>query len=266
MTALDRIRKDLKRTLAQARPTVLDLGEAGLASVFPGGGLAAGAHEVAAAAPGDEASALAFATTLTVRALAAAGDARALLVQSAEAGRETGWAYGAGLQALGLDPDRLAVVAGRSGAEALRVTDEALRSGAVAVVLADLWEEPRLDLSATRRFNLACERTGGIVLLVTRDLDKTSAALTRWRVGAAPSVSRIGRARLERPAFHLQLWRNRMGPTGEWTVEWDSDDRVFRTPTPLPLPVVRSPADRSDAARPPHAHGVRSAGPYRQTG
>ena len=84
-----------------------------------------GVHQ--AALHGD-AAALAFAAALTARALRARSDARALLVQSAEAGREGGWAYGAGLQALGLDPDRLAVVAVKSGIEALRVVDEALKS------------------------------------------------------------------------------------------------------------------------------------------
>src|SRR5690606_11762063 len=102
---------------------------------------------------------------------------------------------------------------------------------------ANLWEAPRLDLSVTRRFNLAGERTRALALLVTRNLSGTSAALTRWSVAARPSIGR-GR-RLERPVFHVQLLRNRMGPTGEWTVEWNSDDCVFRAPAALPPPLAR---------------------------
>jgi protein ImuA len=254
--ALNRIRGDLRLQLQEARRPVLRLGEAGPACAFPQGQLAAGAHQAAASG----------AAALPGRAPEAAPEARALLIQTQEAGREAGWAYGPGLQALGLDPDRLAVVAVRSGPEALRVVDEALRSGAVAAVLADLWEEPRLDLSATRRFNLACERTGALALLVTRNLDGTSAALTRWRVAAAPSAFRGGRTRrLERPAFHLQLLRNRMGPTGEWTVEWDSDERTFRNPAPLPLPLVRPAADGPGAVR-PQTDVELAAGAYRQAG
>jgi protein ImuA len=255
----------LKRQLQVVRKPVLRFGGEGPASVFPDGALAAGVHQVAAANPGDEASALAFAAALAVRALKARADARALLVQSAEAGRESGWAYGAGLQALGLAPDRLAVVGVKSGTEALRVVDEALKSGAVAAVLADLWEEPRLDLSVTRRFNLACERTDALALLVTRSLSGTSAALTRWSVAASPSVSR--KRRLERPCFHLQLLRNRLGPTGQWTVEWDRDECLFRAPAALPAPVARPAGDRPAAAAPQAGQPAQApAGPYRQTG
>ena len=254
------LRQELQRQIQPKPPTMMRL-----AGVFPHGGLAAGTHQVAPAAAGDEAASLAFAAALVVRALVAQPKARALLVQSAEAARESGWAYGAGLQALGLDPDRLAVVGVRSGAEALRVIDEALKSGSVTAVLADLWDEPRLDLSATRRFNLACTRTGALAILVTRGLGGTSAALTRWIVAARPSLNR--RRRLQRPTFNLHLIRNRMGPTGEWTVEWDSHDRVFRTPATLPLLAPRPAADRPAAAQPapgwgqerPQAGGERAA-------
>jgi len=251
----------LRRGLQMRRRAALSLEGEGPASAFAQGELAAGVHQAAPAAPGDEAAALVFAAALTVRALKAR-PGRALLVQAPEAAREVGGVYGAGLQALGLDPDRLAVTAARNGAEALRVVDEALRSGAVVAVLADLWVEPHLDLSATRRFNLASERTGAVALLVTRNLEGTSAALTRWSVAARPSLG-PGR-RLERPSFHLQLLRNRMGPTGEWTVEWDSDDCVFRAPAALPPPLVRPAADRSASNSLLEPAGA--AGPYRQAG
>ena len=238
-------RKPIQRlhaALQDAPPPVLSLG--GLfGDAFPQGGLAAGAHEMAGAG----AAPLGFALALLSLALAAKDGARGLLVQAGEAGRETGLFYGPGLQAMGLDPDRLGVVRVASGAEALRVTDEALRSGAVAAVLADLGNEPRLDLSVTRRFNLSARTARGAALLVIDSLDATSAALTRWRV--APHSSRTARRRLGRPAFRLSLLRNRLGPTGEWTLEWDSDDRLFRPAPPLPAPVVRPPVDRPDPAR-----------------
>ena len=241
-----RIRQELKRQLQPRARPMMRLEGAFLERAFPHGGLASGVHQVVPAAAGDEASALAFAAALVVRALEARPGGRALLVQSADAARESGWAYGAGLQALGLDPDRLAAVGVRSGAQALRVVDEALKSGSVVAVLADLGDEPRLDLSATRRFNLSSARTEALAIAVTRDLSATSAALTRWRVAARPSFNL--RRRLERPAFSLTLIRNRMGPTGEWTVEWDSHDRVFRAPATLPLPAPRPAADRPAAA------------------
>jgi protein ImuA len=183
-------------------------------------------------------------------------------VQAREAAAETGLVYAPGLQALGLDPDRVGLVEVRTEAEALRVVDEALRSGAVAAVLAELGHAPRLDLSVTRRFNLSARRTKALALMLTRDLDATSAALTRWRV--APASSRDRRRRLGRPAFRLSLNRNRLGPTGEWILEWDRDDRLFRPAPPLSAPLARPAVDRPDAARP--AGPAEPAGPYRQAG
>ncbi|HTI66768.1 MAG TPA: hypothetical protein VL460_04385 [Caulobacteraceae bacterium] len=223
-----------------------------------GGGLAAGTHQAA----GQGAAALGFGLGLMARVLAATPTARVLLVQTREAANEAGRAYAPGLHAFGLDPDRVGVVRAPSQAEALRVVDEALRSGAAAAVLADLGDAPRLDLSVTRRFNLSARRCGALALMVTRDLDATSAALTRWRVEACPSRGR--RRRLGRPAFGLCLVRNRLGPTGEWTLEWDSDDRVFRPPPPLSAPLARPVVDRPDPARP--AGAGDAPGAYRQAG
>jgi protein ImuA len=244
--------------LQDAPPRAVGFGCETLDAAFSCGGLAAGVHQAA----GQGAAPLGFAFALLARTLADRPSAKALLVQSAEALREGGRAYGPGLKALGLDPDRLGVAEARTGAEALRMVDEALRSGAVAAVLADLGCGPRLDLSVTRRFNLSARRSGALALLLTHELDGTSAALSRWRVTAHPS--RTPRRRLGRPAFRLSLLRNRLGPTGEWTLEWDSDDRVFRPAPPLSAPLARPAADRSGAAG--ESEPGFAPGAYRQAG
>ncbi|HTK35577.1 MAG TPA: hypothetical protein VL358_09865 [Caulobacteraceae bacterium] len=246
----------LRAKLQDTPPRVAGFGHRAIDAAFAGEGLSAGTHQAA----GEGTAALAFGLALVARTLAERPTTRALLIEAAEATRETGLAYAPGLQALGLDPDRLAIVRARTEGEALRVMDEALRSGAVAAVLADLGRAPRLDLSVTRRFNLSARRAGTLGLLVTHDLDGTSAALSRWR--AAPHLSRGTRRRLGRPAFQLRLLRNRLGPTGEWTLEWDSDDRVFRPPAPLSAPVARPPVDRPGPAGEPDP-GL-APGAYRQ--
>ncbi len=219
---------------------VVGLGCEAVDAAFSTGGLAAGAHQAA----GRGAAPLGFGLAAMARALARRPGARGLVVQSRPALLEDGRLYAPGLHAFGLDPDRLAVAETRDEGEALRVVDEALRSGAVAAVLANLGAAQRLDLTVTRRFNLSARGGGGLALLVTRDLEATSAALTRWRVEAAPSRTR--RRRLGRPAFQLSLLRNRMGPVGEWSLEWDRDEQRFR-PLPLPVGLVRPAGDRSDA-------------------
>lgn len=243
------------------------LGMAAIDDRFEGGGLPAGAHQVGGV-EGDPLSAWGFGCALVSRLLAERPGACALLVQEASGAREGGRLYAPGLLAFGLDPDRLALVEVRQGAEALRVANEALKSKTVAAVLVELCDGAVLaDLSVTRRFNLAARRAGVLAILVTPDLSGTSAALTRWRVAPAPSAD--GRRRLGAPAFDLTLTRNRLGPTGAWTVEWDCHDRRFKHPAaPLPASVARPPVDRPGAPGPrlPAASGGRASGPYRQTG
>lgn len=218
-----------------------------------GGGLGFGAHELAPVEPGDGPAAFGFALCLLSRALARRGErAEGLIVQAAAPAGEGGGLYGPGLKALGLDPDRLAVSTLSTAAEALRVADEALRSGAVAGVVLEAGATKAMDLALTRRFNLSAEQTESLIFLVVDNLDATSAALTRWRVGPGLSDRSLGRrARLAPPRFDLALMRNRRGPLGAWRVEWSHAARSFQTldpvqraaAAPVPAPVA-APADR----------------------
>ena len=242
------------------------LGFADIDARFEGGGLPPGAHQ-AAGAEGDPLAAWSFGCTLVCRVLAGREGGRALMVQESSAVREAGKPYAPGLLAFGLDPDRLAFVEVRHGAEALRVANEALKSRAVAVVLVELCDGAILaDLSVTRRFNLAARRAGALAIVITPTLEGTSAALTRWRVTPAPTAG--PRRRLGAPAFDLALIRNRLGPTGAWTVEWDCHDRRFRSPAPLPASVARPLVDRPDTPGRlvPAASARNAPGAYRQTG
>jgi endonuclease-3 len=235
----------------------VSLGWPEIDAAFSVGGLAAGVHQAA----GTRAAPLGFGAAVMIRALAREPARRGLVVQTRSALVENGRLYPPGLQALGLDPDRLAVAEARDEAEALRVVDEALRSRAVAAVLADLGDAQRLDLTATRRFNLSAEGAKALALIVSRDLAGTSAALTRWRVTAAPS--RTVHQRLGRPTFQLHLVRNRLGPVGEWNLEWDRDEQAFR-PLSLPVGLVRPIVDRPRA--PTRSEPRLAPGPRRQAG
>lgn len=196
---------------------------------------------------------------------------RLLLVQEVDALVEHGELYPPGLLALGLDPACAAFVSVGSGGEVLRVVDEALKLKAAPVLVAELRRgEGLADLAVSRRLNLSARRAGALLFLITPDLSNTSAALTRWRVASAPTQARgqFSDRRLGAPAFTLDLVRNRLGPTGTWTVEWDSHEQRFRTPEPaaaplavghglrpLPAPALPPPVDRPAVA----AEGARAA-------
>lgn len=181
---------------------------------------------------------------------------RLLVVQEADALAEHGELFAPGLKALGLEPLEVAFVRVGSGAEVLRVVDEALKLKAAPVIAAEFRRGGRaIDLAASRRLGLSARRAGVWLWLITPDLSNTSAALTRWRVGAAPS-NPAGRRRLGAPAFTLDLVRNRQGPTGAWTLEWDVHEHRFHTSNLLgrpaepprfgavPAPAPAAPLDR----------------------
>jgi protein ImuA len=228
-------------------PPVLACGHGEIDAAFAGGGLLPGAHQFASGAD-DPGAATAFAVLLLARALGRP-DVRALVVQEVSDLREAGAAYGPGLHALGIDPARLAFLAAPNGAEALRAVNDALALRAAEVVLLGLRRDAGLaDLSVTRRFNLAAERGGGWVLLVTPDLAATSAALSRWTVASAPSgalspvpICGLGKF-LGAPAFDLELLRNRHGRLGRWRAAWSSHARSFQpSSVPVSVPIYVRP-------------------------
>ncbi len=108
------------------------------------------------------------------------------------------------------DPGRL-VLAHPTGARVvLQVAEEALRSGAAPLVVAELTEAT--DLTASRRLQLAAGAGGGRGLcLVPQTRARANAAETRWHCTPIPG----GGTR--------QLWelvKNKRGHLGIWEVVW----------------------------------------------
>ena len=224
----------------------LSLGFAPIDTLLPKGVAGSGVHQIAPASRSDPMGATGFAAALLARGLARPG-ARALIVREKSAIRETGAVYAPGLKAMGVDPARLVFAETANGPGALRLGDEALRAAAVDILVVELFDgAPLAELRITRRFNLAARPAGMLVLLLTPDLSATSAAVTRWVVSSASSKGR--KRRLGRPAFGIGLARNRLGPTGNWTLEWDADERAFAPTAPMAAPVVLPAVHRPHAA------------------
>ena len=236
------------------------LGHPEIAARFEGGRLPFGVHEAAARSAADAPQAFAFGLMLMATVLRQDPRGVGLIIQTAMTAGESGTVYGPGLSALGLEPARVALVRVRNEVDAFRVIDDALRSGALTALVAELWSGEGVDLSLTRRFNQSAEAHGVLAVLAMREPAPQSAVLTRWRVGAAVSAAEIARGvqrgrrpRLGRPALHLSLTRNRRGAArgprlGEWCVEWDGETSSFRAPEALSAPVAGQVADRPDAA------------------
>ncbi len=206
------------RTVAARPPLVL--GAAAVDAALGGGLARAALHEIAAARPGDPAAALGFVLGIAARAAGARG--RVLWVVEAAAAGEAGALYGPGLDGFGLPARRLVVLAVRRPIDALWAMEEGLTTPGLAAVVAELLDGAAADLTASRRLSLAAQAGGGLGLIVAhRGAPGPSAAVTRWRAGAAAGrPDRHGG--LGPPAVALTLTRNRRGPCGAFIIEWDS--------------------------------------------
>ncbi len=232
----------LDTSVAFSAAEKLGLGIPALDGVL-GGGLALGAyHELAPAAPLHLGAAAGFALAL---AALTRRDAPVLWIQTEFAALEGGAPYGPGLDLLGLAMDRLVLLRVPRPVDVLWAKEEALKSGAVAAVLAELPEDGAVaDLTATRRLTLAAREGGSLGLLLRhRASPHPSAAATRWEV--AGHVSESDGDGLGRTAFALTLTRNRRGPCGRWIVCWDHHEHAFTT---LSLGVAEAVRDRPDRA------------------
>ncbi|MEX0349174.1 MAG: ImuA family protein [Paracoccaceae bacterium] len=121
----------------------------------------------------------------------------------------------AGIQQI-LDPARLLTASTKDQTDALAVAEEALRSGAVPLVVIEL-SKP-LDLTAGRRLQLAARDGKATALALIPDGMGSNAAETRWSCA---------------PQFHPQdsthhrweLIKNKSGTLGVWDVRWDHSAR-----------------------------------------
>jgi protein ImuA len=138
--------------------------------------------------------------------------------------------YARGLKSFGLDPRDFLIVRCRREHDAAWTMEEALRIGVGAVVGA----RPRdMDLTASRRLQLAAQHSGTpVFLLRAHDDRQPSAAVSRWRVAAMPGArDRFGL--FGEPRWRVALEYAKGGHPGEWVVEWNHAALRLRLPAVL---------------------------------
>lgn len=129
-----------------------------------------------------------------------------------------------GLNPLGLvdffDPARLVLANAPSAVDVLAVAEEALRDGAVSLVLLEVTRP--LDLREGRRLQLAAQAGGTTGLCLIPEGMGSNAAESRWQV--APLLDQ-GPGRLDRAGdstlMRWQLIKNKSGTLGAWDVRWN---------------------------------------------
>ncbi|WP_321500684.1 hypothetical protein [Breoghania sp.] len=237
----------------------------GFGAVLAGTGLEAGLacgalHEIVSDETRQAGAAAGFALALVTR-LAFACPGALLWVSDASVPMEAGRLHAAGLAQFGLDPDRIIEVRTHSPGDTLWALEEGLGCAGLVGVIGEFLQAPRaLDLTASRRLALRAAEGGVTGFLVSHAAPSTpGAAATRWRIANGPSRASAGpqpdaatdeaepgcERELGFPAWRVRLERNRAGKPAAFDLEWDCDERIFRTATHLE-PVAAAPCDRQD--------------------
>jgi protein ImuA len=262
----ERVRR-IERSPAMAHG-VLPFGVAAIDRALPGGGLARGAlHEILGAGGDEEDGALAAAFAASIlgrltkpptspsRSLTRpgpslsplkGGEGKQTFPLSAPGGGEGRgevgvvlWClprpdiYGPGLAAHGLDPGRVVLVRALRDAEILWAMEEGLRAPGIVAVVGEVGSLPMV---ASRRLQLAAERSGITAFLLrrwreggqaARERALPNAAVTRWRIAALPSRPMRDEPGVGHSWWRIELLRCRGGELGCWEMEVpDATDHV----------------------------------------
>ncbi|MGB3177519.1 MAG: hypothetical protein WBH14_10090 [Albidovulum sp.] len=151
-----------------------------------------------------------------------------------------------GVQAL-IEPGRLIFVTPRRAEDLLWCFEDSLRSGAVALVVAELPEPPRL--TPVRRLHLAAEtgadegRMTPTGLMLTPAEGGAPGVESRWHI--APNHSQ------DHSRWRLRLCRSRAEPPGTWVLSERHEGRGFTLAREKPVSAAKTPPDHaemSDAA------------------
>ncbi len=207
-------------------------------------------HEIAPAQASDGAAAMGFALALAARFLSQR-PAFALVISEGFAAEESGALYGPGLVAHGLTLSRLVFVRAPDAALAFWAIEEALKCGAPAVVVGEIWSLKGYSLAASRRLLLAARKGKVPALLILASAygqaeRLSSAAETRFEISAAPSATMPAAAGPDLPgpfACGARLIKARLARAGPERpiqafdrervirLEWRSQDMTFEDMT-----------------------------------
>jgi protein ImuA len=283
-TLLPQLRERIRRIERPAATVhgILPFGIAEIDRALPGGGLARGAlHEILGVGGDEEDGALAAAfaagiigrlmspTSLSPLKVGERNQVRRLSLSGGGEDRgEVGaigptrdgmvlWClprpdlYGPGIATHGLDPGRVVLVQALRDAEILWAMEEGLRAPGIVAVVGEVGTLPAV---ASRRLQLAAERSGSTAFLLRRWRDGgqaareralPNAATTRWRIAAMPSIPSRNEPGVGRPRWRVELLRCRGGEPACWEMEVpDATDHVSLAATLADRPAAPLAAEK----------------------
>jgi protein ImuA len=124
------------------------------------------------------------------------------------------------LKWFGLLPHQVLFLHVRKEADVLWAMQEALKCSSLAAVIGEL---PEIDLTTSRRFQLATEEAGvGCFMLRGRPKNLLTTAVSRWHIQSLGSNIEDGLPGLGHPRWRVNLLKVRNGKVGSWDIEWSA--------------------------------------------
>lgn len=231
----------VRRGIAAALPDAfLRTGVERLDAALSGGLPKAALNEIHGAQTRDAGAVAGFALSLVSLILKQGPRLPVLWIGTAEIFREAGFPYARGLHAcFGIEPEQLLFSEAPRLVDALWVAEEAARMTALAAVILEIRGSPqRLDLTATRRLHARAQDAGRPVFLLRQAAEaEPTAAPVRLILSSASAAPRSTIAgplagSIGHPAFTVTIGKSRTALPGQFTLEWNPDERSFEERRP----------------------------------
>ncbi len=154
--------------------------------------------------------------------------------------REAGFPYAPGLHArFGIAPEDLIIAQAPKLTDAMWIAEEAASLKALSAVILEIRGNPqKLDLVATRRLHHRAQDAGRPVFLLRQAAQaEPTAAPLRLVVSPAPAAPRRTIAgplpdSIGPPGFTVRIDKSRNALPGQFTLEWNADERSFEERRP----------------------------------
>jgi protein ImuA len=137
------------------------------------------------------------------------------------------------LKNFGISPDQFIFIDLQKEKDLLYIMEEALKCPALTAVVGELRD---ISFTASRRLQLAVEKSQVTGFVLHGSSPNTTACLSRWKITSLPSYVFKDLPGVGFPQWKVDLLRIRNGRTGHWQLKWEKGKfHHIHTPT-LELP------------------------------
>ena len=142
-----------------------------------------------------------------------------------------------GFTTFGLEPHRILFIHLKRDKDICWATEAALQVAGIAGVVSEL---PELDFTASRRLQLAVEKSGvtGFILREKPRNINSTACVSRWQIAPTASYSQ-GVPGVGVPCWQVDLLKIKGGKPGSWQLKWMNHG--FQALTDASIPIISTP-------------------------